>query len=76
MILCMGEFNTKIGAEIRVIRKKRGWTLQVLGDECGLSRSYLSQMETGSCAIPIDTLQIIADALGVKVSTVVRRAEK
>lgn len=52
---------------IREIRKSRGLTQAELGKLAGVSRSYLSEMETGSKDINATRLTRIAQALGVSV---------
>lgn len=50
---------------VRLWRKHRGMTLEALAQATGLSRPYLSQIETGKRVGGIDTLKLIALALGV-----------
>ncbi|MDO8297471.1 MAG: helix-turn-helix transcriptional regulator [Caulobacter sp.] len=50
---------------VRLWRKHRGMTLEALARATGLSRPYLSQIETGKRVGGIDTLKLIASALGV-----------
>ena len=50
---------------IRVWREHRGMTLGQLGARAGLSKGYLSDLEKGKRAGPVETLQAIAGALGV-----------
>lgn len=52
-----------IGDTIRAARKKRGWTLDQLGDAVGLTKGTLSSYETGQVVSPVETLCKIADAL-------------
>lgn len=50
---------------IRVWREHRKMTLDQLGAAAGLSKGYLSDLENGKRAGPVETLQAIAHALGV-----------
>jgi len=50
---------------VRLWRKHRGLTLEALAQAAGLSKGYLSQIETGKRVGTIDTLKPIAAALGV-----------
>jgi transcriptional regulator with XRE-family HTH domain len=52
---------------IKELRKARGLTLEQLRGPTGLSRGYLSQLETGSREPSVETLQQIAAAFGVEV---------
>jgi transcriptional regulator with XRE-family HTH domain len=56
-----------IGERIRELRKKRGLTLQALGERIGLSSSYLSQVENSRANVTLDTLQAIAFELSVHI---------
>ena len=56
-----------IGAQVRHLRKKRGFTLQEVSDMTGLSKPLLSQIENNVSAPPVATLIKISTALGVKI---------
>ncbi|GAB1576921.1 cupin domain-containing protein [Bordetella petrii] len=57
-----------IGAEVKNLRKARGYSLQVLSERCGKSISYLSQLERGVSRPTIGALQEVARALDVQIS--------
>jgi transcriptional regulator with XRE-family HTH domain len=57
-----------IGAAIRDLRLKKGWTLQKLASLTGLSVSFLSQAERGLSSLSIVSLHNICQALGVEAS--------
>lgn len=50
---------------IKIIRKFRGMTQDDLASACGLSRPYLTEIETGRKEGSIRSLKSIAAALGV-----------
>lgn len=54
-----------IGGKIKGMRKKRGMTLARLSDLCGLSTSFLSQIENDNVVPPLTTLLAIARAMEV-----------
>lgn len=56
---------TELGQKIREIRRRQKLSLQALGDQVGLSRSFLSMMESGASNASIGSLKQIANALGV-----------
>lgn len=60
-----------IGARIRDVRKARGLTLQALADACSLSQSMLSLVERGRTAPSLASLMVVANALGVPMSTLI-----
>ena len=50
---------------IKLWREHRGLTQQALADMCGISKPYLSQLESGKRQGTIETLTVVARALGV-----------
>lgn len=54
-----------IGQQIRVLRKRRGMTLQQLGEAAGLSAAFLSQVEREMTSLSVSSLGRIAKALNV-----------
>jgi transcriptional regulator with XRE-family HTH domain len=53
-----------IGPRLRQLRKRRGVTLETLAAGTGLTKGYLSKIETGKMVPPIATLSRIAQAIG------------
>ena len=64
-----------IGTKIRDLRKKRGMTLARLGELCGLSVGFLSQLENEQVVPPLTTLFAISLALDVKLESFFAREE-
>lgn len=58
-----------LGIMIRRLRVMQARTLQDIADICGFTPSLLSKIERGKTVPPISTLTKIADALGVRVSS-------
>jgi transcriptional regulator with XRE-family HTH domain len=54
--------------KIRKIRTEQNRTLEDIAEKCGVSKSFLSKVETGKTVPAVATLVKIAEALGVKVS--------
>jgi transcriptional regulator with XRE-family HTH domain len=54
-----------IGLTVRKLRSDRGFTLQALADESGVSKSYLGDIEKGRKNPTTDVIESIADALSV-----------
>jgi DNA-binding XRE family transcriptional regulator len=52
-------------ASVKLWREHRGMTQQDLADKAGISKSYLSQIESGKRQGTVDTLSAIARALDV-----------
>lgn len=55
----------RIGQHIRVLRNAKEWTLKDLSTHCGLSISFLSQIERGLSSLSITSLRAICEALGI-----------
>lgn len=64
-----------LGQRIRKIRKNRGKSLQELASRIGVSRSLLSQIEGGKANPSLNTLWSLADALGVHVTTLLKKEQ-
>jgi transcriptional regulator with XRE-family HTH domain len=56
-----------LGKRLRAVRKEQGLTLVQLGQQVGLSASYLSQIERGETMPSLARLTTIASALDVEV---------
>lgn len=56
---------------LRAWREHKGMTLQVLADAAGVSRAYVSQIETAKRNGSARTLKRLADALGVPVGALI-----
>lgn len=66
-----------IGARIAYLRRLHRWDQERLAKETGLSRSYISKIETGECGlgISIETYMLIADALDIPLWKLVKVEE-
>jgi transcriptional regulator with XRE-family HTH domain len=62
----------QIGKHIRTLRLKRGWSQDLFGDRSGLNRAHVGEIERGESNVTIQTLKVIADTLGVKITDLVR----
>lgn len=70
-------YNNKItGKIIRELRMQQGISQEVLSGLAGVARSHLTMIENGSKNANVDTLWRIADALGVRLSELIRRVEE
>lgn len=58
----------KVGAKVRELRKRKGWSLDRLGAESGIPQSTLSKFETDNLSMPVDRLFALASALDVSVT--------
>jgi transcriptional regulator with XRE-family HTH domain len=68
------ELSETIASNIRHYRLKKGLTQQELSDEIGFKRPNVSRLERSDYnGYQVDTLQRVAQALGISIATLVRR---
>lgn len=60
--------NRITGKIIKGLRKKKGFTQDVLSGLAGIARSHLAMIESGEKNANVDTLWRISDALGLRLS--------
>lgn len=64
------------GRRIRALRRQRGLTLEEVSARCGLSVSFLSQVERGISSPSIVSLSSICEVLGISISEVLSDVER
>ena len=67
------QLRDRIGLRVVALRKMRGWSQQELADRAGLQRTHVGRIETGKYAVTLETIQAIAEALGMQVDIVDER---
>lgn len=60
------ELRTRISTNIKIFRGKLGMSQEALADRAGLHRTHISQLERGTLNLGLDTLIVVAAALGVE----------
>lgn len=60
--------NMEFGSRLRHLRKKRGLTLAQIAEGANLSRSFISQVESGQAAPSIASIKRICDVLEVSLA--------
>ena len=60
----------RIGLRIMALRKLAGLTQEQLSERAGLQRSHVSRIEAGKYAVTLETIQAIAEALGMTVDII------
>lgn len=68
--------NTVIGQTIRILRKEKELSQDVLSGLAGIARTHLSMIENGSKQANFETIWRIALALDMRPSELVRRIEQ
>jgi transcriptional regulator with XRE-family HTH domain len=61
-----------LGDRIRATRKSKGWSQEAFAMEVGLDRSYIGGIERGERNITFETLCLIAEALDMDLSELVK----
>ncbi|HEV3232160.1 MAG TPA: helix-turn-helix transcriptional regulator [Candidatus Dormibacteraeota bacterium] len=71
----MAGLRGEFGRAVRAVRVDRGWTQEQLAEAAALDRTYISGLERGSRNPALSTIERLATALEVKVSTLIVTAE-
>lgn len=66
MMLIYEAYYKILGENIAFYRKRRGLTQEQLGAMADTTRVHLSRIENADCAVSLDTVFAIANALGVE----------
>lgn len=69
------EARPQLGLALKQLRKERGLSQRGLADLAGSAQTHISQIELGLKSPTADWLYRVAEALGIKASTLVCRAE-
>ncbi len=72
----MDNIRLLTGERIRILRKERGWSQEELGEKADLHHTYVGAVERGEKNASIDTLDKIAEALGVEMIDLFALARK
>ncbi|OPY57900.1 MAG: HTH-type transcriptional regulator SinR [Syntrophorhabdaceae bacterium PtaU1.Bin034] len=72
----MDNIRLLTGERIRILRKERGWSQEELGERADLHHTYVGAVERGEKNASIDTLDKIAEALGVEMIDLFTLARK
>lgn len=65
------DLATKIGENIKRLRKVKGLNQSQLARACGMDRQHMEKIENAKVSANVYTLYIIAEALKVKISELV-----
>ena len=60
----------RIGLRIYQLRMMREWSQEELARRAGLQRSHVSRIEAGKYAVTLETIEAIAQALGMTVDII------
>lgn len=65
-----------LGKAIRELRAERGWSQEELSLRTGVHRNYIGGIERAERKPTVETVAVLANALGVKASELIARAER
>jgi transcriptional regulator with XRE-family HTH domain len=64
-----------LGAKIRQLRRKKGWSQEEFAAVCDLHRSHMGKIERGETNLRLSTLLVISENLDVSVEELLTAAE-
>lgn len=64
------ETRMRIGRRIAELRASKGMSQQQMADITGIQRCHISRIEQGRYSVGLDTLELIAEAVGYMVDFV------
>jgi transcriptional regulator with XRE-family HTH domain len=64
-----------LGEALAELRKERGLTQEALALSTGVHRNYIGGIERGERSPTVETIAVLADALGVSLGELFARAE-
>ena len=64
------ETRKRIGQRVKALRTMAGLTQQELADRAGLQRTHIGRIEDGIYGVQTETLQQVAEALGMTVDII------
>lgn len=64
----------KLAATLKAAREKKGLSQRVLGTRAGVPQSHISKIESGAVNLTVSSLTAIANALGLELALVPRKA--
>jgi len=65
-----------VGENIRIARKKKGLTLEVLSGLAGVTESFLGMVERGASSLSVETLIALCDALDVTADSLLMKGRE
>ena len=68
--------SERFGQVVRYVREKQGTSQEKLAELAEIDRTYVSMIERGKRHPTLEVSKRIADALSVRLSDLIRRAEK
>lgn len=70
MIMGRAQARIRLGQRIAELRNERGMTQEQLAELTGIARPHISRIEKGCHSVGVDSMQLIAEALGADIDFV------
>lgn len=71
--MCAGtDLQRRFGERVRQLRKEQGYSQERFANEAGLDRTYIGGIERGERNVSLRNIGIIADALRLSVSDLMK----
>jgi transcriptional regulator with XRE-family HTH domain len=67
------EILWRLSTNLKRLREARGYTQKELGSLCGLTKTYIGNVEQGTVNITLANLEAIANGLGCNAEDLLRR---
>lgn len=61
-----GDLQRTVGRNLRAMREEEGFSQEAFADELGVHRTYLGGLERGERNLTLQTLEALAEQLGVE----------
>jgi len=71
----LAPLNSRFGDAVRNLRQERGISQEELGHRSGLHRNHVGEIERGEISPTLDSAQLIAKALAIRLSELIALAE-
>jgi transcriptional regulator with XRE-family HTH domain len=68
----MSSVQKTLGARIRDLRLKKGWSQEAFADICGIHRSHMGEIERGETNVTLSTLLVVAQHLEITITALFR----
>jgi transcriptional regulator with XRE-family HTH domain len=75
MNTCEKNINELFGQTIRQLRESKKWSQEELADRADLNRSYVGEIERGDVMPSLGTASKLAQAFGLKLSSLLSQHE-
>jgi transcriptional regulator with XRE-family HTH domain len=69
-IIRMQAVQKALGARIRELRVKKGWSQEEFADLCGIHRSHMGEIERGETNLTLSTMLVITHKLNISISSI------